>query len=186
MEHLYTDYKTRTHTRLALSTAQSTHILRLGHNNSISYDESSGRGFVTSQPTIAMSNVVRKNDTVYENGTFVVQVTPTGVRLLEHEMGLDDYDQVGSDWLPPNGGRIVAASIHASLIALGVSNGERHELIVLRMVDIKKQSDTVLEVFGQVMFISISRYLHSFLFLTGGSMYCTRYQASRASLSIRA
>ena len=85
---------------------------------------------VTSQPTLAFSNVYRRQNGSYVNSALAVQVVPTGVHLLELDPSANGYKEL-SKWDPRSLAQgnndqrreIVAASVNASQIALALSGG---------------------------------------------------------------
>jgi len=85
---------------------------------------------VTSQPTLAFSNVYRRQNGTYVNSSLAVQVVPTGVHLLEWDSSVNGYKEQ-SKWDPRSLAQgnndqrreIVAASVNASQIALALSGG---------------------------------------------------------------
>lgn len=135
-----------------MSTLQDTHLFRLDSASTIFRVEPASTGFVTNLPTLAVSNVPRRfppksgqPKSVYADSSLVVQVTPKEVNLLEFDISLEAYAQVGGTWTPekladiPNGanqnrrGReIVAASINASQVAIAISGAR---LVLLNMTD---------------------------------------------------
>lgn len=66
----------------------------------------------------------------YVDGSLVVQVTKSGVRMFEYDMTLGIYSKVGEEWNPSHeyfkwGDReIVAASLNASQFVVGLSGGK--------------------------------------------------------------
>jgi DNA damage-binding protein 1 len=93
---------------IVLSTLTQTHLFRLDTASRISRVETVGRGIATQLPTIALSNVPKKlsklptrsaHQPTYANSSYIVQITPKGVSLLEFEMGLEEYALV-VDWSP--------------------------------------------------------------------------------------
>jgi hypothetical protein len=93
---------------------------------------SSTHTFVTDQPTLALGNVSKREQPVggratYHNSSFIVQITPNKVLLLELS-AMNEYAQV-AQWTPEPGGRIIAASINATQVALGLSG---KKILVLR------------------------------------------------------
>lgn len=101
-------------------------------------------------PTLALSNFRKRvligKTSTYQNSSYVVQVTPKGVYLLDYDLPLGEYAQVGKPWTPDNflegdGGvrsretlEIVAASINASQITVAL-NGGRLAIVVLNERD---------------------------------------------------
>jgi DNA damage-binding protein 1 len=94
--------------------------------------ESSTIEFATDVPTIALANVLRRVEVngkgQYDDSSFVVQVTSSEIRLLEHnEGGAVPFTLVRS-WAPAAAGEgdreIVAASINPSQIVLGLKGGK--------------------------------------------------------------
>lgn len=86
-------------------------------------------GFVTNQPTLALSNFQARQNFVYCNSRLIVQVVPTGAYLLEWDTTLKMYIERGlwklESTAPPNTRplEIVAASVNSSQVALALSGG---------------------------------------------------------------
>jgi DNA damage-binding protein 1 len=112
--------------------------------------DSDTNGFVSGQPTLALQNMLRRfpkkkgvAGSSYANSSLVVQVTPTAVKVVEFNIAMDTFCQVGEPWTPERQARhdptwrdreIVAASVNASQIVLGLS-GSRLALFNLNEKD---------------------------------------------------
>lgn len=129
-------YHASTDSHLLVSTSKETHLLRFdGHL--VTHVESSSAGFDTSAPTLAACNITRrvrtasggKTTTTYQDSPLVVQVTSRGVFLYEYDEVVNVFHPVGRGWLPDQldatwrGRVIVAASVNASQVVLGLSRG---------------------------------------------------------------
>ncbi len=144
----------RTDSFLLLSFYDSTRLIKInddGENLSFfPLDNTTTRGLVTSEPTIAFANVaqrVRGQDgkARYMNSSLVVQVTSGGVGLLELDEGLQVYSQIDY-WDvkamvkgdPPL--EVVAASVNSSQVALAISGGK---LVLLSIAEDRTLRPTV-------------------------------------------
>lgn len=97
----------------------------------------SAAGFTISVPTLALSNVAKRvtktvagrTTSSYGNSSLIVQVTSQSVNVLEFDEGLGLFNAVGVPWTPQghdpvwSGREIVAATVNASQIVLGLSGG---------------------------------------------------------------
>ena len=89
-------------------------------------------GLTTNQPTLALANVMRRvpgmsGPSAYGDSSFVVQVTPATVSVLEMDRELGTTSSIGSltleetsDWKEK---RVVAASINASQVVIALDGG---------------------------------------------------------------
>jgi len=117
-----------------VSTPRETHLFRV--------DEDEGRlwymdpitvsGLFTDQPTLALANVMRRlpgksGASAYGDSSFVVQVTPVGISVLEMDPELGTSSFIGSLILAETptwkDKRVVAASINASQVVIALDGG---------------------------------------------------------------
>lgn len=136
----------RMHSFLLLSFHDSTRLLKInddGEDLSFSpLDNSTTKGLITSEPTIAFANVAQRvkgqdGKFKYMNSPLTVQVTSGGVSLLELDEGLQVYSQInhwdvktivcGEPHI-----EVVAASVNPSQVALAISGGR---LILLSIAE---------------------------------------------------
>ncbi len=99
--------------------------------------DASAEGLETSVPTLALSNIARRvtktaggrTTSSYADSSLVVQVTNQCINLLEFDEALGLYHLTGEPWTPQGhddtwrGREIVAASVNASQIVIGLSGG---------------------------------------------------------------
>jgi DNA damage-binding protein 1 len=83
-------------------------------------------GLTTDLPTLAFGNVTRRvvdtnGKSTYVNSPLVVQVTPRGALLLEHDMILGTYVQHAA-WAQ-QAMEVVAASVNPSQVILALNGG---------------------------------------------------------------
>jgi DNA damage-binding protein 1 len=116
---------------MLVSMLQSTHLFQIndaGSSTSLFYMEvSSKNGLMTNLRTLAFGNVARRvadanGKSTYVNSPLVVQVTPRGALLLEHDMTLGTYVQHASWGL--QGMEVVAASVNPSQVILALNGGK--------------------------------------------------------------
>lgn len=118
-----------------MSTLQSTHFYSLANSELGTIDEldeDSYAGF-SHEPTLALSNMAsvvlpsedNGGQTRYEDSQHVVQVTPTGVLLINLFTGMRDSTWTGD-------AAIVAASVNASQIAIGLQG---RKIVILMVKD---------------------------------------------------
>ena len=117
-----------------VSTPRETHLFRV--------DEDEGRlwymdpitvsGLITNQSTIGLANVMRRlpgksGTSAYDDSSFVVQVTPIGISVLEMDPELGTTSFTGSLILGETTAwkdkRVVAASINASQVVIALDGG---------------------------------------------------------------
>ena len=124
----------RSDTHIVVSTPRETHLFRVDeYEERIWYmDPTTISGLVTGQPTLALANVMKRapgksGASAYGDSSFVVQVTPVGVSVLEMDPELGTTSPTGSiileetaDW---KGKRVVAASINASQVFVALEGG---------------------------------------------------------------
>lgn len=125
------------HSHLLVSTAYESYVLRLDSQDSFSKLEAADNSFVTTAPTLALSNMTRrtvstsggKTTSSYVDSALVVQVTSNGIRVLSYEEGTGVFHVVGDGWSPNNldhswqGREVIAASVNPSQIVLALSRG---------------------------------------------------------------
>lgn len=88
-------------------------------------------GLTSNQPTLALANVMRRvpgmaGASAYVDSSFVVQVTPVGVSVLEMDSELGTTSLIGSlalEETPLKNKRVVAASINASQVVVALEGG---------------------------------------------------------------
>jgi DNA damage-binding protein 1 len=89
-------------------------------------------GLVTNQPTLALANVMRRlpgmsGASAYGDSSFVVQVTPGGISVLEMDPELGTTSLIGSLILEETSHwkskRVVATSINASQVVVAFDGG---------------------------------------------------------------
>lgn len=99
--------------------------------------DSTNSPFVTTAPTLALSNISRRTTTIvagkttssYVDSALVVQVTEKGIRVLEFDEDLGVFHTVGDGWSPQSldhtwqGRDVVAASVNASQFVLAFRGG---------------------------------------------------------------
>ncbi|KZT28894.1 hypothetical protein NEOLEDRAFT_1239376 [Neolentinus lepideus HHB14362 ss-1] len=124
------------HSHILVTTPIGTHILRVDDSETFTHLSSSTSGFITDTRTLAVANVARRtrkngqSGSSYTDSAFVVQVTPAKVALLEFDEALQTFSATGELWTPqfegPTGrySEIVAASVNASQVVLGLNGGK--------------------------------------------------------------
>lgn len=88
-------------------------------------------GLTANQPTLALANVMRRvpgmsGASAYVDSSFVVQVTPVGVSVLEMDPELGATSFIGSlilEETPWRNKRVVVASINASQVVIALEGG---------------------------------------------------------------
>jgi len=124
------------HTHFLISAAYNTLLCRVddrGQETTLSNISVGHLGdLVTTQPTLAFSNMFRRNGSQYQDSSLVVQVVPKGIILLEWDRVSQSYQQKAiwkpvamperKDILP----EITAASCNSSQIAVAVAGGKVH------------------------------------------------------------
>ena len=89
-------------------------------------------GLVTDQPTLALANAMRRlpgmsGASAYGDSSFVAQVTPVGISVLEMDPELGTTSFIGSLLLGETDAwkskRVVAASINASQVVIALDGG---------------------------------------------------------------
>jgi DNA damage-binding protein 1 len=117
-----------------ISTPRETHLFRVDEDEERLWymDPITVSGLVTNQQTLALANVMRREPgmsgaSAYSDSSFIVQVTPVGVSVLEMDLELGTTLFIGSlileettDW---KNKRVVAASINASQIVIALEGG---------------------------------------------------------------
>ncbi|KAI0078212.1 hypothetical protein K474DRAFT_1745998 [Panus rudis PR-1116 ss-1] len=118
---------------LLASTYHETYVFRLDGVNALQRLDPKTTDFVTSSPTLAVSNfsrrVLNNGKSSYTDSAWVVQVTAQEVRLLEYVEATGLFHNVGDGWVPKkldhfwNDRGIVAADINPSQVVLGLTGG---------------------------------------------------------------
>ncbi|THH31175.1 hypothetical protein EUX98_g3000 [Antrodiella citrinella] len=130
-------YESQTHSHLLISTSYESYILRLDGAETMTRLDSKNSPFVTTAPTLALSNISRRTTTnvggkttsSYVDSALVVQVTEKGIRVLEFDEDLGVFHVVGDGWSPQSldhtwqGRDVVAASVNASQFVLAFRGG---------------------------------------------------------------
>ncbi|KAI0826862.1 CPSF A subunit region-domain-containing protein [Trametes gibbosa] len=126
------------HTHLVVSTLRETLVFSFAGKESITHLDSLAAGFATNVPTYIVGNVPRRRTTTsggrttssYTDSPLTVQISPEGLRLLEHDSTLNAFSRVGEDWHPKKSGdismtgkEIVAAAMSPSQFVVGLSGG---------------------------------------------------------------
>lgn len=117
-----------------VSTPRETHLFRVDEDEERLWymDPITVSGLVTNRPTLALANVMRRlpgmsGTSAYGDSSFVVQVTPAGISVLEMDPELGTTSFVGSLVLEETatwkGKRVVAASINASQVVIALEGG---------------------------------------------------------------
>ncbi|KAL0066188.1 hypothetical protein AAF712_006813 [Marasmius tenuissimus] len=125
-------YLSSTHSHVIVSTLDATHVLRIDSGGETLTRVEAVNSFALDVPTICVRNMAKKEDTGYQDASFVVQVTETAVHLLE-------YDDQSEQWwerdalrypappalsAPGSALTNVAADINPSQILLARSGGK--------------------------------------------------------------
>lgn len=124
----------RSDTHIVVSTPRETHLFRVDEDEERLWymDPITVSGLVTNHPTLALANVAQRSPgmsgaSAYGDSPFVVQVTPTGIFVLEMDSELGTTSPAGSVILEESatwkGKRAVAASINASQIVIALGGG---------------------------------------------------------------
>ncbi|CAL1713378.1 unnamed protein product [Somion occarium] len=126
-------FESSIHTHLLFTTYHESYIFRLDDRSSLHRLEESSTGFITSAPTLALSNITRRTlvngKSSYVDSSWVVQVTAKSIALLEFDDALGVFHKVGSGWSPDRleyplkGNDIVSADISPSQIVVGLAGG---------------------------------------------------------------
>ena len=123
----------RTDDFIIASISQNTLLFHLQDNNTICRLDPSPTGFITGEPTIAVSNLRKRippkpgqSSSKYMDSSFVVQVTPSAVTVLEYDISLDVHTRIAQPWKPDAepGGKprsILAADVNPSQIVVALS-----------------------------------------------------------------
>ncbi|EPQ54734.1 hypothetical protein GLOTRDRAFT_116530 [Gloeophyllum trabeum ATCC 11539] len=132
-------FETPTHSHILASTPTQTHVFRI---DGAEVFTSTAGGFATDTRTLAVGNLARRMrkpgqaGSSYSDSPLVVQVTPGKVILSEFDQALGTFSRTGEEWVPQSlkerHGEIVAASVNASQVVLGLSGGR---LVVLNLDD---------------------------------------------------
>ncbi|KAH8104484.1 mono-functional DNA-alkylating methyl methanesulfonate N-term-domain-containing protein [Cristinia sonorae] len=134
------------HSYLLVSTSYESFVLRMDGHDLFTKLEATNSPFVTSSPTLALSNISRrvttsiggKTTSSYVDSALVVQVTAKGIRILEFDDAVGVFHVVGEGWSPDTldhtwrNREVVAASVNASQFVLALSGGR---LALLNMAD---------------------------------------------------
>ncbi|KAJ3503729.1 hypothetical protein NLJ89_g8306 [Agrocybe chaxingu] len=121
-------YKDAEDSHLFVSTANESHLFRINDlGSNISFEQIQPSGLATNRPTLAFSNLSKREKMEYVDSSLVVQVLHNGVFLFEWSSTMKTYEEK-SHWTPPERPQkptpeIVAADINASQIALALSGG---------------------------------------------------------------
>ena len=124
----------RSDTHIVVSTPQETHLFRVDEDEERLWymDPITVGGFVTDQPTLALANVMKRvpgmsGAAAYGDSSFVIQVTPKGISVLEMDRELGTTSSVGSLILQETTiwkeKRVVATSINASQVVIALDGG---------------------------------------------------------------
>lgn len=117
-----------------VSTPRETYLFRVDEDEERLWymDPITVSGLVTSQPTLALANVMQRvpgmsGTSAYGDSSFVVQVTPVGVSVLEMDPELGTTSFIGSLILEETSTwknkRVVAASINPSQVVIALEGG---------------------------------------------------------------
>ena len=116
-----------------VSTPRETHLFRVDEDEERLWymDPITVSGLVTNQPTLALANVMRRlpgvsGASAYGDSSFVAQVTPAGIFVLEMDPELGTTSSIGSILVEDSawkGKRVVAASINASQVIIALDGG---------------------------------------------------------------
>ena len=117
-----------------VSTARDTHLFRVDEDEERLWymDPITVSGLTTKQPTLALSNVMRRllgasGASAYGDSSFVVQVTPVEISVLEMDPELGTTSFIGSIILRESDTwkdkRVVAASVNASQVVVALDGG---------------------------------------------------------------
>jgi DNA damage-binding protein 1 len=124
----------RSDTHIVVSTSQETHLFRVDEDEERLWymDPITVGGLVTSKPTLALANVMGRvpgmsGASAYGDSSFVIQVTPIGVCVLEMDRELGTTTSIGSlvlgeitAWKEK---RVVATSINSSQVIIALDGG---------------------------------------------------------------
>ncbi|KDQ62210.1 hypothetical protein JAAARDRAFT_121297 [Jaapia argillacea MUCL 33604] len=134
-------FKETFHSHLLVSTPRETHVYRF-ENNGEAFTRMEPLGFVTTLPSLAVSNVSRRSiqsgRSTYGDSPWIVQVTREKVVLVEFDANLGSFSATGEQWfstkLPGNlvEREILAASVNANQIVVALTGGT---LILLNLDD---------------------------------------------------
>ena len=124
----------RADTHIVVSTPRETYLFRVDEDEERLWymDPITVSGIVTSQPTLALANVMQRvpgmsGTSAYGDSSFVVQVTPVGVSVLEMDPELGTTSFIGSLILEETSTwknkRVVAASINPSQVVIALEGG---------------------------------------------------------------
>ncbi|KAH6912768.1 mono-functional DNA-alkylating methyl methanesulfonate N-term-domain-containing protein [Coprinopsis sp. MPI-PUGE-AT-0042] len=136
------NFEDKVDSHLVASTHERSFIFRLnddGRQTTFAYlDSAHARDFVTKEPTIALGNVCKRTmvnkKSTYGDSNWVVQVTGSGVLLLEENAMIGGYEKRAA-WNPIGAEEIVAASINPTQIALAVDGKTLNavKVVILRV-----------------------------------------------------
>lgn len=121
-------------TYIVVSTPRETHLFRVdeGEERLWYMDPITIGGLITSQPTLALTNVMRRipgmsGASAYGDSPFVVQVTPVGISVLEIDKELGTTTSIGSLVLHETDlwkeKKVVAASINPTQVVIALDGG---------------------------------------------------------------
>lgn len=117
-----------------VSTPRETHLFRVDEDEERLWymDPITVSGLATNQPTLALANIMRRlpgmsGVSAYGDSSFVVQVTPVGISVLEMDPELGTSSLIGSLILGESDTwkdkRVVAASVNASQVVIALGGG---------------------------------------------------------------
>jgi DNA damage-binding protein 1 len=124
----------RSDTHIVVSTPRETHLFRVDEDEERLWymDPITVSGLITNQPTLALANVMQRvpgmsGASAYGDSSFVVQVTPVGISMLEMDLELGTTSFTGSLILEEStawrGRRVVAASVNPSQVVIALDGG---------------------------------------------------------------
>ena len=117
-----------------VSTPRETHLFRVDEDEERLWymDPITVSGLTTNLPTLALANIMRRlpgvsGASAYGDSSFVVQVTPAGISVLEMDPELGTTSLTGSLILGESDTwkdkRVVAASVNASQVVIALDGG---------------------------------------------------------------
>ncbi|CAA7261433.1 unnamed protein product [Cyclocybe aegerita] len=121
-------YKDAVDSHLFVSTANGSHLFRINDlGSNISFEQMPSSGLTINKPTLAFSNLSKRERMEYIDSSLVVQVLQNGAFFFEWSSTTNTYEEKAR-WMPPERPQkptpeIVAADINASQVALALSGG---------------------------------------------------------------
>ena len=117
-----------------VSTPRETHLFRVDEDEERLWymDPITVSGLTATQPTLALANVMRRlpgmsGASAYGDSSFVVQVTPVGISVLEMDPELGTASFIGAIVLRESDTwkdrTVVAASVNASQVVIALDGG---------------------------------------------------------------